>query len=128
MEKSGEDGVVVFSLGSMLSEIQIKKAMEIAEGLGTVPQTVRKANLKSIVYIKIYPLLNQVRNKDNGMKFKEKKVRINITGQKFLDRNYFFLHHNKCTLNYHLYNTNYLFFPYPTVFAYPYPSYLQTVP
>ncbi|XP_013913257.1 PREDICTED: UDP-glucuronosyltransferase 1-1-like [Thamnophis sirtalis] len=40
LEKSGKDGVVVFSLGSMVSEIQNKKAMEIAEGLGTVPQTV----------------------------------------------------------------------------------------
>ncbi|KAM3851151.1 UDP-glucuronosyltransferase 1A1-like [Vipera latastei] len=40
LEKSGEDGVVVFSMGSMLSEIQMEKAMEIAEGLGTIPQTV----------------------------------------------------------------------------------------
>uniref|UniRef100_A0A8C6Y8R7 UDP-glucuronosyltransferase n=1 Tax=Naja naja TaxID=35670 RepID=A0A8C6Y8R7_NAJNA len=40
LEKSGEDGVVVFSMGSMLSEIQMKKAMEIAKGLGTIPQTV----------------------------------------------------------------------------------------
>ncbi|XP_059332202.1 UDP-glucuronosyltransferase 1A1-like isoform X9 [Ammospiza nelsoni] len=37
---SGEHGIVVFSLGSMVSEIPMKKAMEIAEGLGTVPQTV----------------------------------------------------------------------------------------
>ncbi|XP_048165673.1 UDP-glucuronosyltransferase 1A1-like isoform X6 [Corvus hawaiiensis] len=37
---SGEHGVVVFSLGSMVSEIPMKKAMEIAEALGTVPQTV----------------------------------------------------------------------------------------
>ncbi|NXM03632.1 UD11 glucuronosyltransferase, partial [Tyrannus savana] len=37
---SGEHGVVVFSLGSMVSEIPMKKAMEIADALGTVPQTV----------------------------------------------------------------------------------------
>ncbi|NWR95734.1 UD11 glucuronosyltransferase, partial [Furnarius figulus] len=37
---SGEHGIVVFSLGSMVSEIPMKKAMEIAEALGTVPQTV----------------------------------------------------------------------------------------
>ncbi|KAL7991443.1 hypothetical protein Chor_015699, partial [Crotalus horridus] len=48
LEKSGEDGIVVFSMGSMLSEIQMEKAMEIAEGLGMITQTVRKMNLKSI--------------------------------------------------------------------------------
>nr|XP_041573312.1 UDP-glucuronosyltransferase 1A1 isoform X10 [Taeniopygia guttata] len=37
---SGEHGIVVFSLGSMVSEIPMKKAMEIAEGLGKVPQMV----------------------------------------------------------------------------------------
>ncbi|XP_036622169.1 UDP-glucuronosyltransferase 1A3-like [Trichosurus vulpecula] len=37
---SGEHGVVVFSLGSMISEIPMTKAMEIAEALGTIPQTV----------------------------------------------------------------------------------------
>ncbi|NWI48818.1 UD11 glucuronosyltransferase, partial [Calyptomena viridis] len=37
---SGEHGIVVFSLGSMVSEIPTKKAMQIAEALGTVPQTV----------------------------------------------------------------------------------------
>ncbi|XP_054668068.1 UDP-glucuronosyltransferase 1A1-like isoform X6 [Grus americana] len=37
---SGEHGIVVFSLGSMVSEIPIKKATEIADALGTVPQTV----------------------------------------------------------------------------------------
>ncbi|XP_027713203.1 UDP-glucuronosyltransferase 1-1 [Vombatus ursinus] len=37
---SGEHGVVVFSLGSMVSEIPMTKAMEIAEALGTIPQTV----------------------------------------------------------------------------------------
>ncbi|NXH45975.1 UD11 glucuronosyltransferase, partial [Dicaeum eximium] len=37
---SGEHGIVVFSLGSMVSEMPMKKAMEIAEGLGTIPQTV----------------------------------------------------------------------------------------
>ncbi|KYO33521.1 UDP-glucuronosyltransferase 1-9 isoform A [Alligator mississippiensis] len=37
---SGEHGIVVFSLGSMVSEIPMKKAMEIAEALGKVPQTV----------------------------------------------------------------------------------------
>ncbi|XP_005395395.1 PREDICTED: UDP-glucuronosyltransferase 1-2 isoform X1 [Chinchilla lanigera] len=37
---SGEHGIVVFSLGSMVSEIPEKKAMAIAEGLGKIPQTV----------------------------------------------------------------------------------------
>ncbi|KAM6396578.1 UDP-glucuronosyltransferase 1A9-like isoform 5-T5 [Pluvialis apricaria] len=37
---SGEHGIVVFSLGSMVSEIPMKKATEIADALGTVPQTV----------------------------------------------------------------------------------------
>ncbi|KAM5229096.1 UDP-glucuronosyltransferase 1A3-like isoform 2-T2 [Ctenodactylus gundi] len=37
---SGEHGVVVFSLGSMVSEIPEKKAMAIAEGLSKIPQTV----------------------------------------------------------------------------------------
>ncbi|XP_066485450.1 UDP-glucuronosyltransferase 1A1-like [Tiliqua scincoides] len=37
---SGEHGIVVFSLGSMVSEIPMKKAMDIAEALGTIPQTV----------------------------------------------------------------------------------------
>uniref|UniRef100_D6RH94 UDP glucuronosyltransferase 1 family, polypeptide A7C n=1 Tax=Mus musculus TaxID=10090 RepID=D6RH94_MOUSE len=37
---SGEHGIVVFSLGSMVSEIPEKKAMEIAEALGRIPQTV----------------------------------------------------------------------------------------
>uniref|UniRef100_A0A8V5H6U7 UDP-glucuronosyltransferase n=1 Tax=Melopsittacus undulatus TaxID=13146 RepID=A0A8V5H6U7_MELUD len=37
---SGEHGIIVFSLGSMVSEIPIKKAKEIADALGTVPQTV----------------------------------------------------------------------------------------
>ncbi|XP_051854354.1 UDP-glucuronosyltransferase 1A7-like isoform X8 [Antechinus flavipes] len=37
---SGEHGIVVFSLGSMVSEIPMAKAMEIAEALGTIPQTV----------------------------------------------------------------------------------------
>ncbi|XP_049625269.1 UDP-glucuronosyltransferase 1A8-like isoform X2 [Suncus etruscus] len=37
---SGEHGVVVFSMGSMVSEIPEKKAREIAEALGTIPQTV----------------------------------------------------------------------------------------
>ncbi|XP_012922396.1 UDP-glucuronosyltransferase 1-6 isoform X2 [Heterocephalus glaber] len=37
---SGEHGIVVFSLGSMISDIPEKKAMAIAEGLGKVPQTV----------------------------------------------------------------------------------------
>ncbi|XP_078235018.1 UDP-glucuronosyltransferase 1A1 isoform X2 [Pogona vitticeps] len=40
VNNSGEHGIVVFSLGSMVSEIPMKKAMEIAEGLGTIPQTV----------------------------------------------------------------------------------------
>ncbi|NXI42327.1 UD11 glucuronosyltransferase, partial [Galbula dea] len=37
---SGEHGIVVFSLGSMVSDIPMKKAMEIVDALGTVPQTV----------------------------------------------------------------------------------------
>ncbi|XP_074451568.1 UDP-glucuronosyltransferase 1A1-like isoform X4 [Larus michahellis] len=37
---SGEHGIVVFSLGSMVSEIPMKKAIEIADALGSVPQTV----------------------------------------------------------------------------------------
>ncbi|NXC40087.1 UD11 glucuronosyltransferase, partial [Penelope pileata] len=37
---SGEHGIVVFSLGSMVSEIPMKKAMAIADALGTIPQTV----------------------------------------------------------------------------------------
>ncbi|NXA93716.1 UD11 glucuronosyltransferase, partial [Melanocharis versteri] len=37
---SGEHGIVVFSLGSMVSEIPMKKATEIVEALGTIPQTV----------------------------------------------------------------------------------------
>ncbi|NXH72972.1 UD11 glucuronosyltransferase, partial [Hydrobates tethys] len=37
---SGEHGIVVFSLGSMVSEMPMKKATEIADALGSVPQTV----------------------------------------------------------------------------------------
>ncbi|XP_035878578.1 UDP-glucuronosyltransferase 1A9-like isoform X4 [Phyllostomus discolor] len=37
---SGEHGIVVFSLGSMISEIPEKRAMEIADALGKIPQTV----------------------------------------------------------------------------------------
>ncbi|XP_036925080.1 UDP-glucuronosyltransferase 1A1-like isoform X1 [Sturnira hondurensis] len=37
---SGEHGIVVFSLGSMISEIPKKRAMEIADALGKIPQTV----------------------------------------------------------------------------------------
>ncbi|XP_074885366.1 UDP-glucuronosyltransferase 1A1-like isoform X3 [Buteo buteo] len=37
---SGEHGIVVFSLGSMVSEIPMKKATEIADALASVPQTV----------------------------------------------------------------------------------------
>ncbi|XP_004390088.1 UDP-glucuronosyltransferase 1-1 [Trichechus manatus latirostris] len=37
---SGEHGIVVFSLGSMVSQIPEKKAMEIADALGKIPQTV----------------------------------------------------------------------------------------
>ncbi|CAI5761776.1 UDP-glucuronosyltransferase 1-6-like isoform X3 [Podarcis lilfordi] len=40
VNSSGEHGIVVFSLGSMVSEIPMKKAMEIAEAFGTIPQTV----------------------------------------------------------------------------------------
>lgn len=39
---SGEHGIVVFSLGSMVSDIPEKKAMEIADALGKIPQTVRR--------------------------------------------------------------------------------------
>ncbi|XP_009236526.1 UDP-glucuronosyltransferase 1-6 isoform X3 [Pongo pygmaeus] len=37
---SGEHGIVIFSLGSMVSEIPEKKAMAIADALGKIPQTV----------------------------------------------------------------------------------------
>ncbi|NWX21017.1 UD11 glucuronosyltransferase, partial [Aegotheles bennettii] len=37
---SGEHGIVVFSLGSMVSDIPMKKAIEIADALGSIPQTV----------------------------------------------------------------------------------------
>ncbi|KAM9085747.1 UDP-glucuronosyltransferase 1A10-like isoform 3-T3 [Megaptera novaeangliae] len=37
---SGEHGIVVFSLGSMVSEIPEQKATEIADALGKIPQTV----------------------------------------------------------------------------------------
>ncbi|XP_050608644.1 UDP-glucuronosyltransferase 1-6 isoform X5 [Macaca thibetana thibetana] len=37
---SGEHGIVVFSLGSMVAEIPEKKAMAIADALGKIPQTV----------------------------------------------------------------------------------------
>ncbi|XP_040416749.1 UDP-glucuronosyltransferase 1A1-like isoform X3 [Cygnus olor] len=37
---SGEHGIVVFSLGSMVSDIPMNKAREIADALGSVPQTV----------------------------------------------------------------------------------------
>ncbi|KAM5324803.1 UDP-glucuronosyltransferase 1A10-like isoform 1-T3 [Glossophaga mutica] len=37
---SGEHGIVVFSLGSMVSEIPENRAMEIADALGKIPQTV----------------------------------------------------------------------------------------
>ncbi|KGL81321.1 UDP-glucuronosyltransferase 1-6, partial [Tinamus guttatus] len=37
---SGEHGIVVFSLGSMVSEIPVQRAIEITKALGTVPQTV----------------------------------------------------------------------------------------
>ncbi|XP_077011591.1 UDP-glucuronosyltransferase 1A1-like isoform X3 [Tamandua tetradactyla] len=37
---SGEHGIVVFSLGSFVSDIPEKKAMEIADALSKIPQTV----------------------------------------------------------------------------------------
>ncbi|MEE6490842.1 hypothetical protein FKM82_016023 [Ascaphus truei] len=40
VNSSGEHGFVVFSLGSMVSEIPINKAMDIAEAFGSIPQTV----------------------------------------------------------------------------------------
>lgn len=40
VNSSGEHGFVVFSLGSMVSEIPMNKAMDIAEALGYIPQTV----------------------------------------------------------------------------------------
>ncbi|XP_055472705.1 UDP-glucuronosyltransferase 1-2 isoform X3 [Psammomys obesus] len=60
---SGEHGIVVFSLGSMVSEIPQKKAMEIAEALGRIPQTVlwrytgtRPSNLaKNTILVKWLP-------------------------------------------------------------------------
>ncbi|XP_007941901.1 UDP-glucuronosyltransferase 1A1-like [Orycteropus afer afer] len=60
---SGEHGIVIFSLGSMVSEIPEKKAMEIADALGKIPQTVlwrytgnRPSNLaKNTVLVKWLP-------------------------------------------------------------------------
>nr|KAF6495697.1 hypothetical protein HJG63_010098 [Rousettus aegyptiacus] len=60
---SGEHGIVVFSLGSMVSEIPEKKAMEIADALGKIPQTVlwrytgpRPSNLaKNTILVKWLP-------------------------------------------------------------------------
>ncbi|XP_045701601.1 UDP-glucuronosyltransferase 1-6-like isoform X3 [Phyllostomus hastatus] len=60
---SGEHGIVVFSLGSMISEIPEKRAMEIADALGKIPQTVlwrytgtRPPNLaKNTVLVKWLP-------------------------------------------------------------------------
>ncbi|XP_050019026.1 UDP-glucuronosyltransferase 1A1 isoform X6 [Alexandromys fortis] len=60
---SGEHGIVIFSLGSMVSEIPEKKAMEIAEALGRIPQTVlwrytgpRPSNLaKNTILVKWLP-------------------------------------------------------------------------
>ncbi|KAM3917459.1 UDP-glucuronosyltransferase 1A6-like isoform 4-T4 [Leptodactylus fuscus] len=40
VNSSGEHGFVVFSLGSMVSEIPMNKAMDIAEALRSIPQTV----------------------------------------------------------------------------------------
>ncbi|XP_066431802.1 UDP-glucuronosyltransferase 1A1-like isoform X1 [Eleutherodactylus coqui] len=40
VESSGEHGFVVFSLGSMVSEIPMNKAMDIAEAFRYIPQTV----------------------------------------------------------------------------------------
>ncbi|XP_073502828.1 UDP-glucuronosyltransferase 1A1-like isoform X5 [Phyllobates terribilis] len=40
VNSSGEHGFVVFSLGSMVSDIPMHKAMDIAEALGSIPQTV----------------------------------------------------------------------------------------
>ncbi|XP_073433670.1 UDP-glucuronosyltransferase 1A6-like isoform X8 [Dendrobates tinctorius] len=40
VNSSGEHGFVVFSFGSMVSEIPMHKAMDIAEALGSIPQTV----------------------------------------------------------------------------------------
>lgn len=51
---SGEHGIVVFSLGSMVSEIPMKKATEIADALGTVPQTVWFPSLPSSTAIQRY--------------------------------------------------------------------------
>ncbi|XP_058521127.1 UDP-glucuronosyltransferase 1A8 isoform X10 [Ochotona princeps] len=60
---SGEHGIVVFSLGSMVSEIPEKKAMAIADALGRIPQTVlwrytgsRPSNLaKNTILVKWLP-------------------------------------------------------------------------
>ncbi|XP_006866828.1 PREDICTED: UDP-glucuronosyltransferase 1-1 [Chrysochloris asiatica] len=63
VNSSGEHGIVVFSLGSMVSDIPEKKAMEIAEALGKIPQTVlwrytgsRPSNLaKNTILVKWLP-------------------------------------------------------------------------
>ncbi|XP_048200444.1 UDP-glucuronosyltransferase 1A7 isoform X2 [Perognathus longimembris pacificus] len=60
---SGEHGIVVFSLGSLVTEIPEKKAMAIAEALGQIPQTVlwsyagsRPSNLaKNTIIVKWLP-------------------------------------------------------------------------
>ncbi|XP_006893519.1 PREDICTED: UDP-glucuronosyltransferase 1-3-like isoform X2 [Elephantulus edwardii] len=60
---SGEHGIVVFSLGSMVSEIPEQKAREIADALGKIPQTVlwrytgtRPSNLaKNTILVKWLP-------------------------------------------------------------------------
>ncbi|CAO2625350.1 UDP-glucuronosyltransferase 1A7 [Lemmus lemmus] len=62
-KKNKEHGIVIFSLGSMVSEIPEKKAMEIAEALGRIPQTVlwrytgpRPSNLaKNTILVKWLP-------------------------------------------------------------------------
>nr|XP_014343858.1 PREDICTED: UDP-glucuronosyltransferase 1-1 isoform X2 [Latimeria chalumnae] len=40
VNSSGEHGIVVFSLGSMLSEIPLEKAMQISEAFNNIPQKV----------------------------------------------------------------------------------------
>lgn len=41
VQSSGENGIVVFSLGSMVSNIPEEKANEIAFALAQIPQKVR---------------------------------------------------------------------------------------
>ena len=44
VQSSGENGIVVFTLGSMISNITEEKANVIASALAQIPQKIRKVN------------------------------------------------------------------------------------